>query len=469
MEAKKKRAEDEAAQIYAQFVESFEADSNTDTSKTFVRGETIVNNTIVHNNNNKEYDLKYNRSSKSSSSSSSTSSKPSSSSSSSSYSTTSKSSHAEKKKRSIDELKEELKRGQELRENRNKKYQRRDEYESSASTHGHNMDTENEHDTSGNLYVSNLAPQVTEQLLWREFGRYGSISSIKILWPKTEEEKRTRDRHCGFVVFTDRAAAERAKQELHGIDLYGAELRIAWANGPKSKSSSSSSSSSSLLGNPPSHHHSSSAPVRQPAPVPVPVPTPSHAPVPVPVPVVPQMIVVKVPADAAVKAAIDEVAVYIAQHKDGMQLEQLLMQREIHNPKYQFLHQVQSAEHTYYRWRLYSLLQGDTLSSWRATAFQMFIGGPFWLPPPPPNAAVPVPAPAPTHSMRHGGHGNTKRLPDDVRDEFEDMLRNLTVERNKIKAAMGFALDHAELSHEIVQIIIESLTLKETPIGMSCC
>ena len=40
-------------------------------------------------------------------------------------------------------------------------------------------------------------------------------------------------------------------------------------------------------------------------------------------------------------------------------------------------------------------------------------------------------------------------LEDDLRDEFEDMLRNLTVERSKIKEAMAFALDHADLAVDV--------------------
>jgi U2-associated protein SR140 len=73
-------------------------------------------------------------------------------------------------------------------------------------------------------------------------------------------------------------------------------------------------------------------------------------------------------------------------------------------------------------------------------------------------------------------------LTEEERDQFEDMLRGLTVERKKIKLAMGFALDHADIATEaryrsfilkwlpkflhlqIVQIIVESLSLAETPL-----
>ncbi len=39
---------------------------------------------------------------------------------------------------------------------------------------------------------------------------YGDINSIKIMWPRTDEEK-ARKRNCGFVSFMLRAAAEEAK------------------------------------------------------------------------------------------------------------------------------------------------------------------------------------------------------------------------------------------------------------------
>lgn len=37
-----------------------------------------------------------------------------------------------------------------------------------------------------NLYVGNLAPTVTEELLQEVFGKFGEIYSVKIMWPRTE-------------------------------------------------------------------------------------------------------------------------------------------------------------------------------------------------------------------------------------------------------------------------------------------
>lgn len=42
-----------------------------------------------------------------------------------------------------------------------------------------------------------------------------------------------------------------------------------------------------------------------------------------------------------------------------------------------------------------------------------------------------------------------RTLTDKQRDEFEDMLRALTLERSLIKGAMGFALDNADAAGEV--------------------
>lgn len=55
-----------------------------------------------------------------------------------------------------------------------------------------------------NLYVGNLAPTVDEDVLKREFLRFGDIASIKVMWPRDEEQRR-RARNCGFVAFMVRA------------------------------------------------------------------------------------------------------------------------------------------------------------------------------------------------------------------------------------------------------------------------
>ena len=55
-------------------------------------------------------------------------------------------------------------------------------------------------------------------------------------------------------------------------------------------------------------------------------------------------------------------------------------------------------------------------------------------------------------------------LSDSQRDKFEDLLRNLAPERNKIMNAMIYCIDHAEAAEEIIDCIAESLSITETPL-----
>lgn len=61
---------------------------------------------------------------------------------------------------------------------------------------------------STNLFIGNLASTVTEEKLRQVFGVYGEIYSIKIMWPRSEEERR-RSRNKGFVSFVRRASWDR--------------------------------------------------------------------------------------------------------------------------------------------------------------------------------------------------------------------------------------------------------------------
>lgn len=39
-----------------------------------------------------------------------------------------------------------------------------------------------------------------QKVLKREFGRFGDIASVKIMWPRDDDQRR-RGRNCGFVAF----------------------------------------------------------------------------------------------------------------------------------------------------------------------------------------------------------------------------------------------------------------------------
>lgn len=52
------------------------------------------------------------------------------------------------------------------------------------------------------------------------FSPFGKVYSIKIMWPRTEEE-RARKRNCGFVSFWRREDAVNAKRAMQDTDVEG--------------------------------------------------------------------------------------------------------------------------------------------------------------------------------------------------------------------------------------------------------
>lgn len=60
---------------------------------------------------------------------------------------------------------------------------------------------------------------MNEEMLCQHFGKFGPLASIKIMWPRTEEEK-SRNRNCGFVAFMRRGDAEKALEAMKGSSLY---------------------------------------------------------------------------------------------------------------------------------------------------------------------------------------------------------------------------------------------------------
>ncbi|XP_034682660.1 protein RRC1 isoform X3 [Vitis riparia] len=371
---------------------------------------------------------------------------------------------------------EELKHEQEMRERRNQERdQWRDGRHNDSSAPPSRFDElPDDFDPSGklpgsfddgdpqttNLYVGNLSPQVDENFLLRTFGRFGPIASVKIMWPRTEEERR-RQRNCGFVAFMNRADGQAAKDEMQGVVVYEYELKIGWGK-------SVSLPSQALPAPPPGHmaiRSKEGATVILSGPSGPPVTSvPNQNSELVLTPNVPD-IMVSPPEDDHLHHVIDTMALYVLD--GGCAFEQAIMERGRGNPLFNFLFELGSKEHTYYVWRLYSFAQGDTLQRWRTEPFIMITGSGRWMPPPLPTVR------SPEHEKESGttfAAGRSRRvelertLTDPQRDEFEDMLRALTLERSQIKEAMGFALDNADAAGEIVEVLTESLTLKETPI-----
>ncbi|XWS72772.1 hypothetical protein CRYUN_Cryun02cG0069400 [Craigia yunnanensis] len=476
-EAKKKKAEDETARLYEEFVASFQGDI-TPGSKAFVRGGTINPNERLKSDSEGEKSKDGVSVPKKGSRYVPSFIPP---------PLAARGKESEKKKevermkekekgksRNIDHFMEELKHEQEMRERRNQECDGRHSDSSAPSSRFDELP--DDFDPSGklpgsfddgdpqttNLYVGNLSPKVDENFLLRTFGRFGPIASVKIMWPRTEEERR-RQRNCGFVAFMNRADGQAAQDEMQGVVVYEYELKIGWGKSvalpsqalpapPPGQMVIRSKEGGSLILSGPSGSPITSVPNQN-----------SEL---VLTPNVPDIIVAP-PEDGHLHHVIDTMALYVLD--GGCAFEQAIMERGRGNPLFNFLFELGSKEHTYFVWRLYSFAQGDTLQRWRTEPFIMITGSGRWVPPPLPTTKSPEHEKDSTVTYA-AGRSRLQRvepertLTDPQRDEFEDMLRALTLERSQIKEAMGFSLDNADAAGEIVEVLTESLTLKETSI-----
>ncbi|KAL8011609.1 putative RNA recognition motif domain, CID domain, SWAP/Surp superfamily [Plasmopara halstedii] len=212
-----------------------------------------------------------------------------------------------------------------------------------------------------NLYVGNLAPTITEEVLKAEFERYGEVCSVKIMWPRSEEE-RARRRNCGFVSFYERRDADEARVNLDNKQLEGQPMIVGWGKAVKVPSRPRNLVSSKILENsvlPPRTTSNVSNLFVKSAEVPI--------------------IKIEMPTDQEVKWRVDRLARYVA--SDGLQFENIVRMREANNEVYKFLFKPDSAIGLYYRWRVYSFAMGDDEHSWRSKPFQMTLDGPVWYPP----------------------------------------------------------------------------------------
>jgi len=268
----------------------------------------------------------------------------------------------------------------------------------------------------------------------------GDLYSVKIMWPRTAEE-RSRNRNTGFVCFMSRADAEDAMDALSDADPLdtGRRLKLGWGKNVKKtvrfgtggvpthlrKSvkgayntagtgtdeglgssmnsrnaisakaikkemmassdqapNGSSSNATTTSDNVQSSKHTVEMPLLGPVYNPV-----QHS---------AEAVVVTAPSNPRRFKFITTVASFVA--KDGSILEQKLIETQSSNPDFQFLlprddstsmfrwdrdDKQQLDEHIFYRWRVYAFAQGDGPNSWRTQPFVMFEPhGRFWVPPP---------------------------------------------------------------------------------------
>ena len=62
-----------------------------------------------------------------------------------------------------------------------------------------------------------------------EFAKYGPIASVKIMWPREDEDISRRTQLTGFVAFMTRTSAEQALEEMDGKVLGRHDLKVNWS------------------------------------------------------------------------------------------------------------------------------------------------------------------------------------------------------------------------------------------------
>ncbi|XP_043287428.1 U2 snRNP-associated SURP motif-containing protein isoform X2 [Venturia canescens] len=379
----------------------------------------------------------------------------------------------EKKKSNLELFKEELKMIQEEREERHK-YKGVVKTVLSTNTEDPMMAAmksvedgsfDNGDPNTTNLYLGNLNPKITEQQLMEIFGKYGPLASIKIMWPRSDEEK-ARQRNCGFVAFMSRKDGERALKNLNGRDIMQYEMKLGWGKSvpiPPYPIYIPPALMEITQPPPPSGLPFNAQPHRR----------DRHK-----IPRIrnlqsadPQekenfekilqnaVVKVVIPTERNLVMLIHRMVEFVI--REGPMFEAMIMNRELNNPMFRFLFENYSPAHTYYRWKLYSILQGDGQKEWHTDEFRMFKGGSVWRPPP----VNPWTQGMPDELIEMEERQEPRRgsLSNSQRDRLEDLLRNITPERIRVAEAMVFCIEHAEAAEEICDCIGESLSILQTP------
>eukprot|EP00927_Polykrikos_kofoidii_P075162 TRINITY_DN7123_c0_g1_i1.p1 TRINITY_DN7123_c0_g1~~TRINITY_DN7123_c0_g1_i1.p1 ORF type:complete len:942 (+),score=201.70 TRINITY_DN7123_c0_g1_i1:300-2828(+) len=303
---------------------------------------------------------------------------------------------------------------------------------------------------SANLYIGSLAPAWTEELISREFGRFGCITSIKIMYPRTGRQL-VCGMSTGFVQYVERRQAEAAKAAMNGRNYFGMELRIEFSKPvaptpveAKAVTPDNPSEQQQQLALMPGKRRSKFDMAKT--------------------------FSVDYPADRSLRHLIDRTAEFVA--IEGWDFEKLLLERERDNPRFCFLwadeDQTEHPLHIYYRWRTFSFLQGDGVDRWRMEPFQIYTNGALWQPPPcVTESAVEEEATSaavarvdlkgrPAASVI-GGAGSAELSLFDQRTFDKILNERLGQDRRSILEGMAFCLDNAAASQAIARRLCASI------------
>lgn len=296
--------------------------------------------------------------------------------------------------------------------------------------------------TTTNLFVSNLSPSVTENDLMLLFGTYGPLASVKIMWPRGDE-KVIRTTNCGFVAFMCRKDGERALQELQHRD----DMRVGWARPVEIPSRPFHVPPALIkmhLPPPPSGLPFNAQPLSRSFKEPTCEEEINEL-------IYNSVVKVTVPLDKTTLLTVHRMIEFVV--REGPLFEAFIMNREIDNPLYQFLFDNTCPVHTYYRWKLYSILQGEPYKEWSMKRFRMFKDGSIWQPP----SVLDYTKGMPDELISaNSSSAVTSCLSDFQCSRLVQYIRNMNIQRSTIAECMLFCICHRVAVKDIVDIIEDS-------------
>lgn len=295
-----------------------------------------------------------------------------------------------------------------------------------------------------NLFLTHINTSLNEQDLMQIFGVYGPLASVKIMWPRVPTSHR--NFNIGFVGYMSRSDCQQAFYALGNRS----DMRISWGK-----------------------------PIEIPA-QPIYIPPelvkmllpppcsglPFNAQFPnsknekriskqdlANVDLTNTYVKVTIPLDKKILLIIHRMIEFVI--REGTSVETMIMRKERNNPLFQFLFDNQSSMHTYYRWKLYSVLHGESINSWDTTPFRMFRGGSLWIPPTSTDFTKGM-----SWQLASGDAFKEKgRLHDSEQLTLIKMIQNLTPDKTKVAQAMVFCIDNIHGARDIVNIITESIEI----------
>lgn len=88
------------------------------------------------------------------------------------------------------------------------------------------LNMSNEAPKKPHLYIGNLSPRVTDQILAEIFAVAGPVVSAKIIQDRNFQHGGF---NYGFVEYSEMRSAEQALNTLNGRKIFDAEIRVNWA------------------------------------------------------------------------------------------------------------------------------------------------------------------------------------------------------------------------------------------------